>query len=465
MSDPRDVLRYCLAVCNGRGAEATELLAQHPELAGNVHVAAVRADVATLAALLDRDPELVDAPLAGPGLTPLALLCHARPAEQSESSEQSESTEHVRAAELLLARGADPNAVAIGTPNDRDTWHSPLGGAAGEIGSVELCRALLAAGAEANDGIALFRATETERWACLDELLAGGGDLNHVANRRGTTPLHHVLDTHYTLDRVEELLARGADPSVRDGESVEFGAIVGLGETALHVAVRRRRIEPLELLLSNGAELEARTRGGMTAWRHALRRGFDDVAAWLAKRGADTTLAAGDELAALLLFDDVDGAYAALRANPALARDLSPDEARLLPDLAARNLSEAVELLLERGWDPVARGLDGGTALHQAAWFGAPETAELLIERGAPLDVVCRVHDGTPLAWVAHGSSFSGGAEANPAYARVAELLCAAGAILAWSGDPERDPGGRRLLAVAAPEVAEVLRRHGAGGS
>ena len=107
-------------------------------------------------------------------------------------------------------------------------------------------------------------------------------------------------------------------------------------------------------------------------------------------------------------------------------------------------------------------GLTLGLALHQAAWFAAAETAELLIARQAPLDVVCNVHDGTPLAWCAHGSRFSGGAQGNPAYARIAELLCSAGAALAWSGDPDEDPGGRRLVACSSPEVAEVLRRHGA---
>ena len=41
--------------------------------------------------------------------------------------------------------------------------------------------------------------------------------------------------------------------------------------------------------------------------------------------------------------------------------------------------------------------------LHQAAWFGQPDNARLLIEAGAPLDVFDSVHESSPLGWAAHG--------------------------------------------------------------
>ncbi|TDI46177.1 MAG: ankyrin repeat domain-containing protein [Acidobacteria bacterium] len=54
------------------------------------------------------------------------------------------------------------------------------------------------------------------------------------------------------------------------------------GETALHVAVRRRRLDMVDPLLDAGAEIGAATTGGKTARVHAYRRGTDEAAEVLA---------------------------------------------------------------------------------------------------------------------------------------------------------------------------------------
>ncbi len=75
-----------------------------------------------------------------------------------------------------------------------------------------------------------------------------------------------------------------------------------------------------------------------------------------------------------------------------------------------------------------ATGLDGGTALHQAAWFGQPENARLLVAAGAPRDVYDESHASSPLGWAVHGSRYSGGAEENQdAYVTIVGLLLRAG--------------------------------------
>ncbi|MXV96537.1 MAG: hypothetical protein F4Y07_16275 [Gemmatimonadetes bacterium] len=99
--------------------------------------------------------------------------------------------------------------------------------------------------------------------------------------------LHELLDFHYGVDGddvLRRVLAQGADPNVRGGPHAE---------TPLHVATRRRRSTAVAILLDRGADIDARTAGGKTAYAHAIRRGFDEVAALLAGRGASTELNRG----------------------------------------------------------------------------------------------------------------------------------------------------------------------------
>jgi ankyrin repeat protein len=56
-----------------------------------------------------------------------------------------------------------------------------------------------------------------------------------------------------------------------------------------------------------------------------------------------------------------------------------------------------VKLLLERGADPARGNTHGWTPLHQAAYSGIVDMAELLLDAGAPTDVSARGDGGTPL--------------------------------------------------------------------
>ena len=149
-----------------------------------------------------------------------------------------------------------------------------------------------------------------------------------------------------------------------------------------------------------------------------------------------------------------------------MARTGNPEEDRLLADMAGRFETEPVRFLIETGADLAAPGLDDGSPLHQAAWFGQPENARLLIEAGAPIDIFDSVHASSPIGWVTHGSRYSGGAdEREEVYIELARLLVDAGCQLHYPGEPDDDAYFRRLLADASPGVREVLEasRHGSG--
>src|SRR5205085_5942837 len=66
---------------------------------------------------------------------------------------------------------------------------------------------------------------------------------------------------------------------------------------------------------------------------------------------------------------------------------------------ARRDRADVVALLLDLGVSPDIQGPGGQRPLHEAAYHDAVRVASLLIERGAEVDAVDRVHDGTPLWW------------------------------------------------------------------
>ena len=266
------------------------------------------------------------------------------------------------------------------------------------------------------------------------------------------TTLHEMLDVAYgprgaTLLR--GMLAEDADPESRSG---------ALEETALHVASRRRRLDAVEILIAHGVDLDARNAGGKTAYVHAIRRGFDEIADALASAGADTTLDAADRFAVAVTRRDLDLARSILETEPGVARTGNVEEDRLLADMAGRHDPEGVKLLIDAGADLAAPGLDGGTPLHQAAWFGQPECARLLIAAGAPLDVFDPTHEGSPIAWATHGSSYSGGAdERQEVYVELVRMLLEAECRLHYPDQPDDDAYLRRLHEEATPAVRALL--------
>jgi ankyrin repeat protein len=92
---------------------------------------------------------------------------------------------------------------------------------------------------------------------------------------------------------------------------------------------------------------------------------------------------------------------------------------RLLPqaDLRTRQIAlalaaqhghaDVVKLLLDAGEDPNRFNPDGfhshSTPLHQAVWSNHRDVVELLVARGAKLNLRDTIYDSTPLGWAEYG--------------------------------------------------------------
>ncbi len=261
----------------------------------------------------------------------------------------------------------------------------------------------------------------------------------------------HMLDWTYGPDGdqlLSQKLQSGGDPNERDRSS---------GEAAIHVAARRRRAGAIKILLEFGAEINALSAGGKTAYVHAVRRGFQETADLLREHGADTSLNNSDRLAVMLTSGQLDEAVKLLAAQPEIVRTGNPEEDRLLADLAGRNDAAPVELLLKAGANPDAPGLDGGTPLHQTAWFGQPHNAALLLNAGARLDDFNNAHNGSALGWAAHGSRYSGDADArSDDYVALVQLFLSAGAQLFYPGR-EGDDAYLKVLHTDASEAVRAV--------
>lgn len=262
--------------------------------------------------------------------------------------------------------------------------------------------------------------------------------------------LHQLLDTNYGPDGdavLQQHLAKGANTEKREN-----------GETLLHVAVRRRRLNATAILLEHGADINAQDAHGKTAYAHAIRRRFTEICELLMAKGTDTTLNTADQFAVAVINDHYEEARQILQEDPSCVRTGNPEEDRLLADVAGRSATEPVEMLIAAGADLTAPALDDGTPLHQAAWFGQPANARLLIDAGAPLDIFDSVHHSSPLHWAVHGARYSGGAdERQEAYIELVKMLLAAGSSLHYPEDPEGDAYLLRLRKDATPGVLAVL--------
>ena len=189
-------------------------------------------------------------------------------------------------------------------------------------------------------------------------------------------------------------------------------------KTALHFAAETDQVETAQLLLDEGADIEALTSWGATPLDWAAVMGSAKVADLLLARGASgLTLIVAAGLGKLETVKGIIASGADLSTHRRRGAPESPDDhwpadsAHIRGDVlsdamfaAARNgHTEVVEYLLDHGAQVDAKGVFGATGLHWAAINGHRETVELLIARGANLAIRDERFDATPEGWANEG--------------------------------------------------------------
>jgi len=161
------------------------------------------------------------------------------------------------------------------------------------------------------------------------------------------------------------LLTKGADVNARDNS----------GKTALHRLAYRGNRRIAELLILYGADTNAKDNGGFTPLTLARDKRQRDLVLLLEKEGARAeSMGRAKERSTAI---DASDFYKAIEKN----------------DI------EGVKKYITMGYDINAKGL-GATPLHRAAYNDHHLIAELLILNGADVDI-CDDSLETPLHWAA----------------------------------------------------------------
>jgi len=384
---------------SGTLERAEAIRAAHPGVAtSDIHAAAILGDDAGVRRFLSLDPRNATAKGGPYGWDALTHLCFSRYLRL----DRARSDGFVRTAKELLDAGASANTGWMEEHQEpHPEWESALYGAAGVAHHAELTRLLLERGADPNDEETPYHAPETYDNAAL-KVLVESGQLNE--DSLGTILLRKT-DWH-DYDGIKWLLEHGVDPNRR----------TRWGKTAIHNAVLSDNdIKIIEALLDHGAdptqiaerpERLQEVSSGRSAVAMAARRGRRDVLELFERHGIPIELDGFEKLIAACARNDEAMVRAIVESEPRLVREMLAEGGKLLAQFAGVGNTEGVRHLLDLGMDAGTLYPEGdgyfdvaknSTALHVAAWRAQHATVKLLIERGAPVDLL----DGkgrTPLA-------------------------------------------------------------------
>ncbi len=332
-----------------RRVEASALLAATPEIVdASVHAAAAAGDVDALRRHLDRDARCIDVRGTSRVWVPLLALCYSRVPQR----------ESLACLDLLLARGADPNAYV----------------------TIDVCRftALTGVMGEGEAG-PLEQSPHPAARAMAERLLDAGADANDSQGIYNT----HFLPSNAWL---ELLLGRG----LSSADDLDFL----LGQAAVQGFVERVR-----LLLAHGTSADGRSRyNGRTHVENALLEGHAEIAALLIAAGArPPALSEVEQLRVAILANDEAEARRILAASPSASSD-----AGALLAAARHGRLDALALALGLGLPIDGRDAQGLTALHHAARAGPLAIVRELVARGASVAVRDRIYNGNALGHARH---------------------------------------------------------------
>ncbi|WP_428771058.1 ankyrin repeat domain-containing protein [Treponema sp. HNW] len=239
---------------------------------------------------------------------------------------------------MLLERGAQANAV--------DTFgDNALHIATMTKSEIAVLEALAARGAAVNGrnkkGITpLAQSVERKNTAHIAFFAQKGADI-HAEDIQGSTPLTRSIEAGLNMTKT---LVNAANINTRDST----------GNTPLHIAVyKRAAIEQISFLLESGADVNARNKNGDSPLYIAVQQNN--------RQAGELLLAAGSDV------------FAANTANYSPLR------------LALSAGGEVQDWLLTSEVIRAADGM-GNTALHFAAEWRLNNAAEVLLEKGAPIN-------------------------------------------------------------------------------
>jgi ankyrin repeat protein len=281
--------------------------------------------------------------------------------------------------------------------------------------------------------------------ATAELLLSHGARIDARDEDHNSTPAQWLIGEAPEITRY--LLARGATPDI-------FMA-AALGDLALSehlIAADPRCVSHRIGKAPEFPPLGGGLGGTIYQWTLAFNSYAHQVA--LLKGHADLfdLLYAKSDTVTRLLVDCVlarrEQAEAIVAAHPCIVASLPVEDLELLPRYCWETNTnlDAVQLMLDLGF-PITQTerSHGYTALHNAAWSGSADLVDLLLARGAPVNIKDPGFNATPLGWAVHDMLIE---KRHPEgeFLRVIEALLDAGAEWDKTAYPTGHPGLDELL-------------------
>ena len=254
--------------------------------------------------------------------------------------------EKIDAINVLLRAGADPNITdANGNTVLHHTVHSDS--------STEILEVLINHGADVNakndkNATALIKACNKGNVDVMNVLLRAGADLN-IADANGNTVLYHAAEGDNSTEILEILITHGADVNAKNKKN----------QTTLMITLKTEDIDAINVLLRGGADPNiADTKG-----HHAVH----------SKRSPEI-------LQILITHHQISISHGAdvnvkdIKNRTALVRACEEEKI------------DAINVLLRAGADPNIADANGNTMLHHAAEKNSEEILEILIKHGADVN-------------------------------------------------------------------------------
>ncbi|KAJ3642022.1 hypothetical protein Zmor_028486 [Zophobas morio] len=215
-------------------------------------------------------------------------------------------------------------------------------------------------------------------------LLNSGASIN-IVDKDKMNALHYASKSWKdNRDVIKLLIEKGIDVNVQDGN----------GKTALQLACKNGVYENAKKLLSSGASINIVDKDKMNALHYASQSWKDnrDVIKLLIEKGIDVNVQDGNGKTALL-FACRYGVYenAEVLLNSGASINMVDKDKMNALHYALRSRKHnpnVVKLLIEKGIDVNVQDGNGKTALLLAGENGVYETAEMLLNSGASLNIV-----------------------------------------------------------------------------
>lgn len=190
----------------------------------------------------------------------------------------------------------------------------------------------------------LLNAARTGDLLQVKELLSSGVNVNSHDPESRTTALHEAA-MNGRFESLQLLLEQGADVNAKDLS----------GDTALHLASSNAHNEAVQLLLEKGAHINASNTAGYTALHEAVFQAHNSTVLLLLQNRADIDAKGNGEDTALHL-------------------------------VAREGHKELALLLLQNGASTKEENCEGWLAVHDAAWEGHKAIISLLLDNGVNVD-------------------------------------------------------------------------------